>query len=266
MKVYFSFMLNTFQSALAYRANIVCELISCMISIVIEVCLWKALYNNSEYVVTSVGNVGLQEMITYAVVSTLMSLVITNSVVNKLNDKVSSGQIAMDIIKPIKMRIYMFFEMLGQIAYDCIVKMIPLLICIWIFLGPIRIANGMLIYFVIAIVNAIILNYLITYILGLCAFWYIQAWQIGYVYQYIMILLSGSWIPLWFFPEILRNLIGFLPFNLIYYVPLSIFLGKYTYTECYKFIGIQLLWIVICIIVERFMWQRALRKLVIQGG
>ncbi|MBR6872503.1 MAG: hypothetical protein IKN17_03230 [Ruminococcus sp.] len=63
--------------------------------------------------------------------------------------------------------------------------------------------------------------------------------------QVIVLLLSGATIPLAFFPEGLRRVIDFLPFQSIYNAPLTILLkADPSPSDVLPAIGIQLLWAV----------------------
>lgn len=158
----------------------------------IEVTIWRALYHGVSEVSTSVGAVSLRDMVTYAIISTGLSVFIANANISKINVKINTGQIAIDLIRPINFKTYLFSEMLGQMLYDIFIKLIPLTI-ISVFLFGIYFPGPLsVLFFGISVVNAVLLNFIITYIIGLLAFWYTQAWQLDYLYQYVIIFLSGA--------------------------------------------------------------------------
>ena len=71
---------------------------------------------------------------------------------------------------------------------------------------------------------------------------------------------------MWFFPNSLVVISDFLPFKYIYFVPTSIFLSKSDPTASVLLILQQFLWIIGLTLVEKFVWRKAVRKLVVQGG
>ena len=79
-------------------------------------------------------------------------------------------------------------------------------------------------------------------------------------------MLSGAMIPLWFFPEWLRNAMYCLPFVYMYQEPLSIYIGKYTPAECLIKLGIQLAWLVGLAVIFMFAQKRATSRVLVQGG
>lgn len=82
----------------------------------------------------------------------------------------------------------------------------------------------------------------------------------------VLRLLSGAFIPLWFFPTALADISSFLPFRLIFFTPISIYLEKISGVEAGGLIAQQLLWIIALLVVEKILWRKGIRKLVIQGG
>ena len=77
---------------------------------------------------------------------------------------------------------------------------------------------------------------------------------------------SGSIIPIIFFPLWFQKFLMFLPFGSINYTPVMIYLNKYTGYETMKVLGIQVLWITILYLFSKFFWRKAIKKLTIMGG
>jgi ABC-2 type transport system permease protein len=123
-----------------------------------------------------------------------------------------------------------------------------------------------LILFLVMVVNTLVIMFLIVFNLGLLSFWYMAMWQVDIFFGSLMELFSGRFLPLWFFPQILVSISAFMPFRLMYYVPISIYLGMLDISDCWLAILQQLMWIVILLGITALMWRSAIKKLVIQGG
>lgn len=76
--------------------------------------------------------------------------------------------------------------------------------------------------FIISIILATIISFLFYFIIGILAFWLMVTWSVNMLLSAVHKLLSGSWIPLWLFPEKARKIVELLPFSQIYYSPVSI--------------------------------------------
>jgi len=101
---------------------------------------------------------------------------------------------------------------------------------------------------------------------GLFTFWLVETGGVEDIFYFAISLFSGAMIPLWFFPGWLNNLARFLPFQGIFFVPNSIFVGELGGKEILPALGVQLLWLAISFLILRFVWSRAANKIVVQGG
>jgi ABC-2 type transport system permease protein len=79
-------------------------------------------------------------------------------------------------------------------------------------------------------------------------------------------LLSGVYAPLWFFPDWFVTLSMFLPFQATLSVPLSLYIGRIPLSDAAGQLAIQAAWVVILALFTRFLWHRAARRVISQGG
>ena len=73
---------------------------------------------------------------------------------------------------------------------------------------------------------SIIINYCIDFFVGTICIYTESIWGINIMKQVIVLLLSGATIPIAFFPETLKKIVYYLPFQSIYNAPLTILLDK----------------------------------------
>ncbi len=81
-----------------------------------------------------------------------------------------------------------------------------------------------------------------------------------------MELFSGSMIPLWFYPKVLRDICMLLPFRFMVFEPISVFLGSYGPGDCVRVLLIQLFWVVVLGMLGEFIWRKIQKNITIQGG
>ena len=77
---------------------------------------------------------------------------------------------------------------------------------------------------------------------------------------------TGALIPLWFMPDAPRTVIQLLPFQAIAFIPVSIYVGEPATGSIGTALLLQAMWIGILILVIRWIWGRAFKHTVIQGG
>ena len=79
-------------------------------------------------------------------------------------------------------------------------------------------------------------------------------------------LLSGSIIPIWFFPAGVAKVLSCLPFVYIYQLPLSIYIGRGDRVEHLWQMQIQFVWLLVLTGIFFFAQHRITRKVMVQGG
>lgn len=79
-------------------------------------------------------------------------------------------------------------------------------------------------------------------------------------------LFSGLIIPVAFFPGWAENVIQWLPFQAISYLPSKLFSGGTTGTAIQHVFEIQIAWFLLLILPIYWIWRRARHRLFVQGG
>lgn len=265
MRAYLRIFLNAFSAQWSYRTHTLVHILAGIITLCIEIFIWKAFYSESKIVFDN-HDLTIADMIEYVFISMLLSVLMTYAIINKFSYRVYSGFISTDLIRPRNV-IWMFlFETLGEIAHKIVFYLIPVYaVGLLIFDVNLLDRNFGLLSFVV-VLNAFLINYLLCYCLGLLAFWYTQVWQISFVYDGFMKIFAGAWIPLWFFPEALQEISRYLPFSLVYFYPISMVLGKIEPSESTELIILQFVWLIILTATYRILWKKAKQKLNVLGG
>ena len=126
-----------------------------------------------------------------------------------------------------------------------------------------------LVYFLIATVFALIVNFNIEMIVATICLYTESTWGINIVKETIVLLLSGATIPLAFFPEKARMVVQYLPFRAVYDIPLSILLGKNgsdTWQGLLQLFALQIVWMVVLTLAGNLFWNTAVKKVTVNGG
>ena len=91
-------------------------------------------------------------------------------------------------------------------------------------------------------------------------------WGLSQIMQAIVNLLSGTLIPIAFFPKWAQTITNFLPFSSAIYTPSMIYLGKINGISILLALGLQLFWGVVLMIIAKKMWKSLIKTLTILGG
>ncbi len=267
MRVYIEFIKNAFKQNLAYRANYFATFATTIIHIFIRVYLWRALLGYSGQASTSMGVVTVGDMTTYVLVSSMIArFTDRDSISYYLDDRIRTGLISTDLIKPMNFQAHVFSRMIGTNLFNFLFRLLPVLVLGIVVFGIEYPSVENIPLFSVIVLNGIVISFQTTYIVGLIGFWYLSIRHLTRLLDIVITLFSGIWIPLWFFPQTLAEIANFLPFRLIYFAPLSIYLGRVEFTDGLYMFMQQIIWIAVFFVMTKIVWSRGIRKLVIQGG
>ena len=265
MRLYFQFVANAVKSNTTYRINTFFRLISELMSLFVQVFIWKSLLKGGS-ATSQVGSIRLDEMITYVVISLGISILTSTDVIGELNNRIRSGGIAFDFIRPFSIKLNVLCAAVGQMIAAFIIRFIPVFaVALTVFDIGVPGIGDLCVFFAAAGLG-FVLYLQITYLVALSGFWYIEMWHMNRFLSDVIRIFSGAWLPLWFFPDALYRVSSFLPFRLMYYFPISVYLGKIGPDETRKLLLQQVLWIAAVMLMSALVWKSAQRKLVVQGG
>jgi ABC-2 type transport system permease protein len=249
--------------SLAYRFEFISSIGSNLFFLFGSVYLWKTAYRG----IDTVGGVDEGQMITYAIVSVLMSSVFQISVDENILAKVRQGDIALDFLRPIRLPLFWLVEDFGK-SLTAITKFcLPVLVVAILLVKvpvPATIPAGLI------FIPSCLLSYLMLWqmsaLIGFSAFWVIEFGSVGNIKNIIIRILSGQLIPLWLFPDVIQRLSKYLPFQYTYQTPLEIYIGNISVTDARPILLIQALWNFLFAAILSLVWYKARHRVIVQGG
>ena len=251
------------QKALAYRFNVFSNIVLQCIVMFASAYFWRALYSEK----STVQGAGLEDMLTYTVISTMMFILLSIDVEGRVTQSIRKGTIATDIMKPADIYGIYLFEDIGNSIVYIFQNAIPVLIIACLFIQIPKPHNAAcLVLFLLTFVMGYIINWLFAAIFSMISFYVINTMYLREAKKHIIRLLSGSIIPLWFFPEWLQNILYLFPFTYIYQMPLDIYIGRCDTATIQRTIMVQLFWCVFLFIAFTYCKNRVLKKVMVQGG
>lgn len=249
--------------SMAYKFDVYGNIIVQTIIMIATAFFWKALFKNAD----SMGEVTVDTMLTYTVVSSMVSVLLTTNVEWRITDSIRKGTIAIDMMRPVNVFKVFFAENLGGVTALFFQNLLPIFIIGSLIIKmPVPNSTNDSMLFLVSLIMAFLINWFLAVIFGMWAFKIIEMSALIQVKKHLIRLLSGSIIPLWFFPEGLRNVLECLPFPYIYQMPISIYVGQYTMGSLQKGLLLQLLWVIILWALKTYLEKRVTKFVLIQGG
>ena len=251
------------QKSLVYRFDVFANIIFQCIVMFATAFFWKAIYADTR----QVQGVSVHDMLTYTILSSVLSVLFTTLVEQRLMESVQKGTVATDMLKPVSLFSIYFFEDLGNVTSLLFVNVVPILLigCAFITV-PLPADTASAILFIISLTFSFFINWLFAALFSLLSFITINMSPLLQVKKHVLRLLSGSMIPIWFFPEWAEVLLSFFPFVYIYQLPLDIYIGKYTKTDLLPRISLQFCWVLLLYAAFRFASRFMQKRVMVQGG
>ncbi|WP_182914189.1 ABC-2 family transporter protein [Paenibacillus sp. 1011MAR3C5] len=245
-----------------YRSEVWLRVFGNISIIFIQISIWKALLGKG-----TLNGIDLEAMITYSLISTFISMILMSKIIYTLDDKLKSGNITSDLLKPLSYPLLLFFDQLGNVLFQVIFTMIPTLIISWLLFGLSFPTNTYTnIAFAVSVLLALLISFLVGYIIALVSFWFLTTFALDWMISALITVFSGSFLPLWFFSDGWRFVADLLPFQYLGFVPAAIYMEKIDQSDMAWILGKGIFWVFILWMIGQFLWLKAVKRLVIQGG
>lgn len=215
----------------------------------------------------SIGGLTAGDIVTYVTVSQALLMVIPQWGRVEVADSVRSGQVAVDLCRPLDYFAAFLSKRLGVSAYYVAFRFVPLM--------GIGLAAGLLYppsdwrvfpAFLLAVMSGAWIANALLFLVEVSAFWLGSERGMRYLFIGAGSLFSGLILPVSFLPEAMQTFSLALPFEYTLYLPVQIYLGSLSGDALGSAIAIQLAWVVGLSILCRAILAAGVRKLVIHGG
>lgn len=264
MSAYYAFAKSAVLTQLAYRNEVWANMFGKVVQVFARVAIWLAIYGGA----TSIDGVSLQEMITYALLGGLVTGAIRyETIISMIGRSLQTGDVAVWLLKPVSFPLYIITAELGRAAYRFVVLVLPTVAVVALVYGmlpPASLFHGAMFLAYLLLAYAIIA--LASTLFGLVSFWLLTSFSLEWLMQAILNLLSGQFIPFWFFPQTFGAIAAHLPFAWIVYYPAAVWLGRMEVVETLAYFGIGLGWAALLGLGVAWLWAKASTRVIVQGG
>lgn len=265
LKKYISLTRAGIIESLQFRLATVVMIIGNLLYLIVVYFLWKAIFASAG--TDMVNGMTFSDTLIYLVLATALFNFMEMYTVWEIGRNIQSGKIVLDLLKPMEYRRYLFWSYSGTFVTHFFSTFLPTFIIVAIVThGAITFGVNM-IFFVISVVMAVAINYSIDFLVGTICLYTESIWGINIMKQVIVLLLSGATIPIAFFPEPLKTIVYYMPFQSIYNAPLTLLLDGNPKPETVLItLGTQLIWCVVMMVVSKVFWKVSLRQITVNGG
>ena len=267
--LYLSFARLSFLKFLAYRLRYYTGILTYTIFVAGNYFLFTAVYESRPEGIEAarIGGLGLQQMISYVIVSWIGRSFYFNNIDRTLSGQVIEGNIAIQLIKPLHVQTMMMSEAMGESLFRLLLFTLPITLVVVPLFGLQTPADPAIYgWTVLSFGLALLINSQIGFLVGCLAFYLQNIIGVIRAKMVLMEFLTGVLVPFSFFPQWFQTIVEWLPFQAVSYVPVTIYLGLRTGDMLRDALLLQLAWAVGLFIVGRLFWNLSVRQVTLQGG
>lgn len=258
---YLSIFRTQVQNRITYASELAAQSLTIVLFLFIFFQLWKTTFLSSGS--TEINGLTLQDTLWYLMVTELIVLS-KPRISRRISEDVKDGSIAYLLNKPYNFLLYQLSIGLGDGITAMAFNVVFGTITVWLLTGAPPPVNGWL-FTLVAIILSWLIDFCLSAMIGLTAFVVEETNAFEWIYQKIVFLLGGLLIPLDFLPVWLQKIAFSLPFASIVYGPARLFVDA-TFERFLSLVIMQLGWLTVSTLLLYVLFQRGIRRLVINGG
>ncbi|HEX3004083.1 MAG TPA: ABC-2 family transporter protein [Angustibacter sp.] len=185
----------------------------------------------------------------------------------ELADRIRTGDIAVDLARPVDLQLSWLAADLGRAAYELLPRGLPPLLVGTVFFG-LAVPHEVLPFALgaVSVVLAVAVSFACRYLLNLTAFWVLEMRGLLTLYMVGSNVLTGLVVPVHWFPGWMAALATATPFPSMLQAPVDVISGRVTGWQSATTVATQAVWLVAMLVLGRVVTARATHRLVVQGG
>jgi ABC-2 type transport system permease protein len=263
MKAYFAILYARMATLFQYRAAAFAGVATQIFWAVIKTMILTAFYAQT----STSQPITLVQAITFIWLGQALLALLPWNIDKELEAQVKNGNVSYELVRPLNLYSLWFARAFAIRTVPTIMRCIPVFMVAAMFFelsAPISWAASLA--FGVSLVLGSLLSAAVTTLILISLFWTISGEGIQRLMPHIALLLSGLVVPLPLFPEWLQPFLSLQPLRGVIDIPSRLYTGVIPAQEAFYYLGFQLIWILILVGVGRWLMDRALRQIVIQGG
>lgn len=267
MKKYISFFQLKFKMGLQYRAAAIGGIVTQFFWGLMEIVVYHAFYRGN----ADAFPMGLSSIVCYVwLKEALLVLFYGWATDDHIFQLIMNGNVSYELCRPVNLYHMWFSYNIGDRVSKAMLRCIPILLFAFLLPKGYRMMlpkdlSSFLIFF-ISLILGVVVTVSISMLIYLLNFYTISPRGIQMMFTSMIEFLSGSLIPLPFFPNTLQRIVELLPFGSMQNVPFRIYSGDLAGKSMYQALAVQIFWVILLVFVGQKLCQKAVRKVTIQGG
>lgn len=256
------------QELISYRVNFLLYRIGDVMGAFVAFYLWKAVFDSSQEPL--IQGFSMADITLYIIMSFVTNLLTRSDSSFMIGEEVKDGSIIMRLLRPVHFAASYLFTELGfkwLIFISVGLPFLSVIVLMKILSGQgIVEVLGLTVLYLFSLTLAYLINFFFNICFGFSAFVFKNLWGSNLLKTSIVAFMSGSLIPLTFFPKVVSDILSLLPFSSLIYTPVMIVVGKYDASQILQALLLQFFWLIVMVGLSQLIWKRVQSFITIQGG
>ncbi len=243
----------------AYTWNLIVDILLSFLGIIIILFVWNSIYMAHG----SLSGYSFNSIVVYYLFVVALGKLVYSGTAKTLTTYIYNGTLATFQIRPANIRLLLFIEDFVNIFINTVISMIITSFCLFIFSGLWPSANISFISFMLfipAYIFAVIINYMLYFIVGTAAFWTTTVGGLRITISTFIKIFTGALVPLTLFPNYIKNIISITPFPYLINFPINVITNNIALDNILKEYLIEILWTVILFLLCNILWKKGIKQ------
>lgn len=243
-----------FKAQLAWRADVFFQMLFTVSKIVFAYLLWSVIFAGKD----TVAGFTFHGMLSYYIISSFLSqLDVSGGLADEISARIRNGTFSNYMVLPIRLKGYFLSMEVGVMAFYLVFDLIAAIM--WIFLFRIEFVFTQSLFVAgcafVMIVLGLYFMLQLNYFLGILTLKYEEISTFLMIKNNLMMLITGSIVPLALFPEGVLAVMKCLPFYYVTYLPSMLLTGRCA-EEAVPGVAVLAAWCVMMQVVIKVTWER----------
>lgn len=244
-------------TVLAYRGNLVLSRFRNIVLLCLLYAVWHEVSKSSLF------SLYTESMImTYLVGAHVLRAMILDISLSGVSQDIHTGGFSSYLVKPLDHLGMWYARSWGDRIINTLSACLEIGVFLWIINIPLTFPTRGSSYVLVSLmlVLAHVLYFLMSYLVGLFAFWSRESGGPRFLFEWFVQCTSGVLFPLSLVSGWIGEMLIYLPFSSLVYVPIQVFLGTLSISETIVVLSMQCVWIVVTFVGIAIVWKRGLRR------
>lgn len=246
------------KAQLAWRADVVFNMLFTIAKILFAYLLWGTIFQGKSVI----GQFTFHGMLSYYIISSFLSqLEMSGGVSSEIHDHIRQGSFSKFMVIPVNIEAYFVFMEIGVVGFYFFFDLIAVVMWKYIFRIQFQFTHdlGILACAAAMILLGLFFMVQLNYLLGIMTLKYQGIGTFLMIKNNLMELVTGTIVPLALFPDAIVEVMKYLPFYYVTYLPSMLLIGQCS-QEAVKGLAIIMVWCIVIQAVIRVTWKKYIRK------